>query len=199
MRITFLMTVLCCAAPASANPTAKANELLARFNAEPDVRAVQQSAVKYARTHPDKVDTWRTRARASNLLPEFRVAVNRDQATDSSQTRTSGTGDPRATSGSDDKFGLDLRAVWDLNKTIYDPAEVQIQRETIKASRQRDSLVAEVTKLYFERRRAQVKLLLDRDMDLRSQVKQELKVAELTAYLDGLTGGWFSSQLPRSR
>jgi hypothetical protein len=199
VRITLLLTAFLLAAPAAADPSSKAGELLARFDAEPDVRAVQQSAVKYARTHPDKVDRWRARARASNLLPELRLAFNRDQATDSSQTRTSGTGDPRATTGADDKFGLDVRVAWDLNKAIYDPAEVQIQRETIKASRQRDSLVAEVTKLYFERRRAQVKLLLDRDMDLRTQIKQELKIAELTAYLDGLTGGWFSSQLPRTR
>ena len=62
-----------------------------------------------------------------------------------------------------------------------------------------DTLVAEVTKLYFERRRAQVRLLLDEHLDVEARVKQELKVAELTAYLDDATGGWFSSKLKKSR
>ena len=58
-------------------------------------------------------------------------------------------------------------------------------------------LLLRVTKLYFERRRAQVRLLLDEHLDVEARVKQELKVAELTAYLDGLTGGWFSSKLKK--
>ena len=72
-----------------------------------------------------------------------------------------------------------------------------IRRAVVNASRQRDSLVSEVTKIYFSRRRAQVDLLLAEDISPKERVKQELRIAELTAYLDGLTGGWFSKQIRR--
>lgn len=183
---------------AEAAPSAEVRRVLDNFRSEPSIRDVQQKAAKYAAAHPAEVDGWRQRARRAHWLPELRVSVGRDQKNDINQTTTSGTGDPRATTGTDEQLEMDVRLRWELNKLVYAPTEVQLRRETVAASRQRDTLVAEVTKLYFERRRAQVRLLLDEHLDVEARVKQELKVAELTAYLDGLTGGWFSQQLKKS-
>ena len=183
---------------ASAAPSAEVRRVLDNFRSEPSIREVQKRAASYAAAHPAEVDSWRQRARKAYWLPELRVSLGRDQKSDINQTTTSGTGDPRATTGTDDHVEMDVRIRWELNKLVYAPTEVQLRRETVAASRQRDTLVAEVTKLYFERRRAQVRLLLDEHLDVEARVKQELKVAELTAYLDGLTGGWFSSKLKKA-
>ena len=178
---------------ADAAPSAEVRRVLDQFRSEPGVRAVQKKAVGYAAAHPTE-----GRARKAHWLPVLRLSVGRDQKNDINQTTTSGTGDPRATTGTDEHLEMDVRLRWELSKLVYAPTEVQLRRETVAASRQRDTLVAEVTKLYFERRRAQVRLLMDEHLDVEARIKQELKVAELTAYLDGLTGGWFSSQLKKA-
>lgn len=183
---------------AQAVPSAEVRRVLDHFRSEPNVSEVQKQATAYAAANPTLVDSWRARARKANWLPELRVVVSRDQSTDVDNTTTSGTGDPRASTGSDERLDLDLSLKWKLDKLVYNPDEVKLRRETVAASRQRDVLVAEVTKLYFERRRAQVRILLDEHLDVEARVKQELKVAELTAYLDGLTGGWFSQKLKKA-
>ena len=186
------------ALPAQASdPQNEAQALLAQFNHEPTVRSVQRRAAAYAHANPDEVASWRGRARLSALLPEIRVGYDRDQDADDTRTFTSATSEPKQVVGNDQKEGFDVRASWDLNEMVFNRSEVQIRRAVVNASRQRDSLISEVTKIYFSRRRAQVELLLAEDMSPKERVKQELKVAELTAYLDGLTGGWFSKQIKK--
>ena len=55
----------------------------------------------------------------------------------------------------------------------------------------------EVTRLYFDRRRLQVEQLLSPPSDIKTQIKNELRLQELTASIDALTGGKFSAALPR--
>ena len=57
----------------------------------------------------------------------------------------------------------------------------------------REKVLGEVTRLYFERRRLQVDVLLNPKVDLAGQVKDELRLRELTANLDAYTGGRFSA------
>ena len=198
MRSISFVLALTLVTPALANdPQAAAQEILARFNHEPDVRAVQRRAMVYAHAEPAKVASWRQRARLASLLPEVRVAVDYDTDSDDTRTFTSSTSEPRQVVGADEKVGYELRATWDLNEAVFNRSEIPIRRAVVNASRQRDSLISEVTKIYFSRRRAQVDLLLAEDISAKERVKQELRIAELTAYLDGLTGGWFSKQIRR--
>ncbi len=198
MKRIFVLAALTMSAPALADdPQTAAQEILKRFSHEPDVRSVQRRAITYAHAHPAEVASWRGRARLASLLPEVRVAVDYDTDADDTRTFTSATSEPRQVVGSDKQSGYELRASWDLNEAVFNRSEVQIRRAVVNASRQRDSLVSEVTKIYFSRRRAQVELLLAEDISAKERVKQELRIAELTAYLDGLTGGWFSKQIRR--
>ncbi len=59
----------------------------------------------------------------------------------------------------------------------------------------RDDILDEVTSYYYERRRLQIELLEAPPNDTRSRIKKELRVQELSANLDALTGGYFSRQL----
>ena len=58
-----------------------------------------------------------------------------------------------------------------------------------------DKVLDEVTRVYFDRRRLQVDQLLSPSSSLRDQIKHELRLQELTASIDALTGGAFSAQL----
>ena len=57
----------------------------------------------------------------------------------------------------------------------------------------RDDILDEVTKLYFERIRVKMEINNLTIEDNRKRSEKELKLQELTASLDGLTGGYFSS------
>ncbi|MGB2705644.1 MAG: hypothetical protein WBC74_02140 [Candidatus Omnitrophota bacterium] len=61
----------------------------------------------------------------------------------------------------------------------------------------RDDIVDEVNRSYFERRRVQIELLTDPPSALPEILKKRLRIQELTATLDGLTGSRFSKALER--
>ena len=61
----------------------------------------------------------------------------------------------------------------------------------------RDDILDEVTKLYFERIRIKMELDNLSIEDRKKRFEKELKLQELTASLDGLTGGYFSGHLPK--
>jgi hypothetical protein len=60
-------------------------------------------------------------------------------------------------------------------------------------------VLGEVTRLYFDRRRLQVDMLLNPKSDLMGQVKDELRLREITASLDAYTGGRLSAALAALR
>jgi len=195
--ISFILCFVMASPALADDPQAAAQQILARFDHEPDVRSVQRRAMVYAHAQPAEVASWRLRSRLASLLPQVRMGVDYDTDRDDTRTFTSATSEPRKVEGVDEGMGYELRATWDLNEAVFNRSEVAIRRSVVNASRQRDSLVSEVTKIYFSRRRAQVDLLLAEDISAKERVKQELRIAELTAYLDGLTGGWFSKQIRR--
>jgi len=59
----------------------------------------------------------------------------------------------------------------------------------------RDDILDEVTKLYFERIRLKMEINNLPIEDNKKRCEKELKLQELTASLDALTGGYFSQQL----
>jgi len=58
----------------------------------------------------------------------------------------------------------------------------------------RDDILDEVTKLYFERLRVKMEFDSLSIEDRKKRFEKELKLRELAAILDGLTGGYFSRQ-----
>lgn len=57
----------------------------------------------------------------------------------------------------------------------------------------------EVTKLYFERLRVKMELDNLSIEERKKRFEKELRLQELTAYLDGLTGGYFSQQMKNKK
>lgn len=59
----------------------------------------------------------------------------------------------------------------------------------------RDDILDEVTRTYFERRRLQLEACLSPSLELKKKLQDELRMQELTADLDALTGGNFTARL----
>ena len=172
-------------------------KVLQRFNSEPTVREVQQQAIAYMRVHPQDVDSWRLRARTNALAPRLTTQVQGDLNDD--RRTVEQPGDPTIVSQTNDQSGrLVIGAAWDLDRLVFEPQEMAVARESVRIANLRDRVLDEVTRRYFERRRLQVDLELSPPKDLGDRVKKELRLQELTADMDAVTGGWFSEKLLES-
>jgi len=151
------------------------------FKGEPTIRQVQAAAIKYAEVHPNKIRNWRRQASVKALLPEFSLdydkTVNYDSGSDAYYIG------PR-----DWGFGFS----WDVSELIYNDDQTGIDVRSKLMVQLRDDVLDEVTRLYFERRRLMAELYFSPPQDTKTKFEKELRLQELTAGIDGLTGGYFS-------
>ena len=101
------------------------------------------------------------------------------------------------TARADDDDGIGVRLAWRLDKLVMSSERIRVINEAQDIVKLRDKVLDEVTRVYFDRRRLQVEQLLSPASGLRDQIKAELRLQELTASIDALTGGQFSSALVR--
>lgn len=170
--------------------------VLSKFAAEPSIREVQKATLDYVQAHPDVIDSWRWRSRTAALLPEFRTRFDYE-IDDDKRTRTNNEATEAIVVTEDDDVGYELQVqgTWDLDRLLFDPQELAVAREGVRIANLRDRVLDEATRRYYERRRMQVDLELSPPRDLNDRIRKELRVQELTADLDSLTGGWFSKKL----
>ena len=86
-----------------------------------------------------------------------------------------------------------MKLEWRLDKLVMSSEQIRVINETGKANKMREKVLDEVTRLYFDRRRLQVDNLLNPPSSLTDQIEMELRLQEMTANLDALTGGEFSA------
>jgi len=187
-------------------PVASPQEVLQRFEGEPSVRQVQQWASAYANIDPQRVKRWLAQSSTFATLPqlqlEFRLRNDFDQGFEYFDELGL---DARAPDGNyfpviqDADQGqtqeMKVRLVFDLDKLVMSSERIRVINEAQDIVKLRDQVLGEVTRLYFERRRLQAERLLAPKADPLALVKEELRLMELTANIDALTGGAFSAGL----
>src|SRR5262249_50388341 len=135
-----------------------------------------------------------TRARIAPTLPQFSAQADRILQHDETLDQQAGAADKQAVNTHDD-LRLRFRAQWDMSEWLFNPLELRGAAEADDIAQLREDLLTAVTKVYFERRRLQVELVLEPSSDLATAIKQELRLQELTATLDAYTGSKFSDAL----
>ena len=163
-------------------------DIVSNFDDEPSANEVQQAAIKYAEVQPEKIDGWRKGAAFRSLLPSFGVDYDR--------TLTYDTGIDTYQRGPFD-WGMDL--TWDLADLIWNPYQKDIDVRSKLMVQLRDDILDQVTRLYFERRRLQIDMFMAPDAGQKMRIEKELRLQELTASIDALTGGWFSREIAERR
>lgn len=173
-----------------------AQKVLSKFAGEPSIREVQKATLDYVEAAPDVIDSWKWRSRTAALLPEFRTRFDYE-IDDDQRTRTNNEATEAivVTSDNDVGYEIQVQGQWDLDRLLFDPQELAVAREGVRLANLRDRVLDEVTRRYYERRRLQVDLELTPPRDLADRIRKELRVQELTADIDSLTGGWFSNKL----
>jgi hypothetical protein len=187
VRYTALPTPL----PEPSPPTPQ--EILSDLSHEPTIAQVQEAAIRYAEVHPDKIRRWRQQAALKALLPTVDMGYDRDRSQDISVDEGTFPRFQLIETEVEDS-GLDFSVTWDLGELLWNNDQTSIDTRSKLMVELREDLVDRVTRTYFERRRLQLALLSSPPATQEALLDKELRVQELTALIDGLTGGYFSQQ-----
>jgi len=182
--------------PGSSGEVPSLQNIQEHFNHEPTVMEIQQAAVHYAEVYPEKIEAWRQAAMRKAMLPT--VSLTADQGVDHNvDIDRGGTGDPDRfiTGPSETNRDWHMGVSWDLGDLIWNDDQTSIDTRSKLMVELRGDILNEVTHLYFERRRLQVECLIFPPKELPLQIEKDLKLQELTADIDALTGGFLSARL----
>ncbi len=167
----------------NARPIPSVNgDLAAMMNGEPTIQDVQQAAMRYNSVHPDKTENWRKRVTFRALMP--RLSVDYDKTIGSSFTK-----DSHYYAEGPYDWGVSL--TWDLDELIWNSYEDDIDNRTKLTTQLRLDILDEINRLYFERLRLKHEISTA-ESNLEDTTLQQLRLYEITATLDGYTGGLYS-------
>ena len=160
------------------------------FAEEPTIKDVHKMAIEYASVSPNKIKGWHRQSRSKALLPSLSVGLSRG---DGELLHWDTTPNPDVLTKGRDYLDWSTSLSWDFGDLIWSTDHTAIDSRAKLMTELRQDILDQVTRLYFERRRIQIELasVTETDWD------REMRVEELTALLDGLTGGEFSSRVAR--
>jgi len=166
---------------------------------EPGIKEIQQAAMQYAQVEPEKILRWRAQAQRKGWLPKITCGVKNDNADlwhweTGSTTKT----EDDALRRGRDSIEWDVSVSWDLSELIWNNDQTSIDVRSRLTTQLRDDVLDSVTKLYFERLRVKIDMDALSIGDRKKRLEKELRISELTASLDALTGGYFSDSISRA-
>jgi len=172
------------------------HKFLSRFKEEPTVKEVQKMAVRYADVPKSKIDNWKKLARAKAMVPSVDVGLNR-AGTDLYHWDTGQS--PDVLLSGMQYTDWDVSLSWDLSDLVWSSDMTSIDSRSKLMVELREDILDEITRLYFERRRIQMELSQQMFSTPQEYLEKRMRVDELTALIDGLTGGGFSARIERNR
>lgn len=169
-------------------------------NDEPNINEIQEAAIKYAEVEPEKIKIWRQKASKAALLPKVNVGLDRN-TTDLWHWEggsTTKSDDDKLRRGRDN-LDWDVTLSWDLGELIWNEDQTSIDVRSRLMVELRGDILDQVTKIYFERLRLKSELNNLTIEDRKKRSEKELRLQELTAMLDALTGGYFSGNIKNNK
>ena len=172
------------------------NPLVFYGEGEPRIADVQKAAIKYAEVEPDKIIKWRKQAAKKAIMPQVSAGVGRN-VTDLWHWEGGSTTKPDddVLRRGNDAIEWDVSLSWDLSELIWNNDQTSIDTRSRLMVQLRDDILDEVTKTYFERLRVKIELNNLAIEDKKRRIEKELRLQELTASLDALTGGYFTQNI----
>lgn len=170
------------------------NEILDR---EPPLHTIIQKALQHSFYRDGEVDQWSRKVQKRNWIPELRIGGGaREYPKDRTRVVTEvdrygipSAEDLRLSDGREPYGFVGITLVWDLDKLLFDPEQVDVNREKRYTVKQRDALVTQVTRLYYDRLKLLTKMHLGRNqLGLSERLELKLSIRERTDLLNGLCG-----------
>ena len=188
--------VTAAAAPAI-SPSPEKIELFHRLvRLEPNAREVMNAVVRYADVKNSKIQRWQASSRMAALLPTF--SFGRDFSRGNSidiDRRGTNAPDFYITGPDDISKKWDMGVSWDLGDFIWSSNQTSIDSREKLMVELRNDILAESTRIYYERRRTQMESLFSPPENEQDHLENMLRIDELTSLLDGMSGGYFSKRM----
>ena len=192
-----LLALLVVSLPAVVSGQQDIKAKLQLLKGEPNVRAVQEAALRYFRVNRDQVTSMRSRAGWKALLPvaEISGGYTRSKLDEDTINLEFDANSPWIVRGAGGT-GYEVRSKlsWNLPQLVFNAEELDVA----SLAGLIEGMLKETTRLYFMRRRLQIDMILTPANDLATLLTKRLRLEELTALLDAMTGGWFQSALDRA-
>jgi hypothetical protein len=168
-------------------------ELIAR---EPSFREFQEAVIRYNDLGDGKIRRWQIASRLRALLPSisFGKDFTSKRTIDVQKTSTYSPID-YITGPDDTTAGWDLRVSWSPSDLIYNTAQTSIDSRSKIDAEFRKNLLAEVVRVYYERRRTQMEIISSSELSEPEYLERLVRLDELTSRLDTFSGGYFSARL----
>lgn len=172
---------------------------LSQFDHEPACSEVVKKSLERAGKNI-KIKLPSTKAiRASALLPMVRVSLTKNLEYDESLSLVQ-EDDAALKIYTDDDLKLKVTLQWDLSALAFNPDEGQMAAKALSQAQWKMELTKSVVEIYHHRKKLMVLLLMmGQELPQETAVEWSLKVEELTALLDALTGDWFSTEAKKRK
>jgi photosystem II stability/assembly factor-like uncharacterized protein len=163
---------------------------------EPSIEEIHRAAIAYAEVSPDKIKWMRSAAKNQALIPTFSLKLDGNVSRNLNLDR-GGTNDPDffIEGPRDKKWGWGIGLNWNLSELVWNYHQTSIDVRSRLMVQLRNDILDEVTKLYFERLRLKSELMQNPLQDTKQAGIKQLRLAELTANIDALTGGYLSRKI----
>lgn len=145
----------------------------------PTIQEVQKMVIEYCDLSNDKISGWHKQSRAKAFLPDLSFGYGNNVYGSYNGLFAVGPND------------WQVNVSWDLADLVYSSEQTSIDARSRMNVQLRNDVLAEATQLFFERK----KLLSELRKSQNPASSKSIRVQELNALLDRLTGGTFSKVL----
>ena len=150
---------------------------------EPDINRIIEDALRYNEAHPEKIKRWRKHLKYRALFPKFSI--------DYDKTVTYDSGADKYYTGPYD-WGVSLS--WDIGDMIWNTYQDDVDTRSRLDTQLRIDILDDIIRVYHERLRLK-QTIRKKKLPEEEMFAKQLRLSELTAILDGYTGGSFSRQI----
>ncbi len=159
------------------------------FEGEPDIIEIQRAAMLYNEVHPEKIAKWRKELKVRALFPEISLDYDKTVTTALGATYDKTQVGPR-------DWGINFK--WDVGDLVWNTYQDDVDTRSRLNTQLRVDILNEINRVFFERLRLKREIYVASLSD-DELFQKELRLQELTAILDGYTGGYFSKKLQENK
>ena len=176
----------------------KIDGAIAALSDEPSLEALEIAALERADLLRKETKRWKYTAKLQALLPELKLDADFDMGRDESLDRYQEKPD-RWGADTDRGYTLGATAHWRLGELIFNTDELKVYDLLSERASRREALLSTLVGYYFERRRLQLTMMLAPPDDLQALLELRIRISELTAAIDSLTGGRLTHRISQGK